>query len=439
VAPLLEWQRRYIEDRSRFKAVVASVQSGKSHATSLEATLDCVEVPRSLWLLLSAGERQSIELIQKVKLHAAAMGAVCELDDTEFFEKTTIVEHKAKFPNGSRIIALPANPDTARGYSANVFLDEFALHRDSRGIWGAMLTRATRGYKVRVASTFKGTDNKFYELMQLLGLHTGSRPEKQPVKANGWSGHWVDIYMAKEQGMPVDIEAQRMALGDEEIFMQDYMNVPMSGAENFIPLELVMACEGDVPIAWDGAALPSQFAGMDIARKRDLSVIAMLRQVDDVLMSRGLLWMEKTPFAKQKQEAREFAKASQRMCVDATGIGAEIAEDLHAEFPWVEEVTFNAENKERMAVLLKSRFEKGTIRIPESPRIRRACSAIKRFAGPTGGFRFDAARTEHGHADEFWALALAASAAEGNRSYVPASDLGLVGRPVTAGLLERRF
>ena len=31
-----------------------------------------------------------------------------------------------------------ANPDTARGFSANVFLDEFAFHKDSREIWKAL-------------------------------------------------------------------------------------------------------------------------------------------------------------------------------------------------------------------------------------------------------------------------------------------------------------
>ena len=102
-------------------------------------------------IMLSASERQSVELMEKVKMHTRAWDVRFE---DGYFGQTEIIEHKATFPNGNRIIALPANPDTARGYSGDVFLDEFALHRDSRAIWAAMMTRATRGYKVRVASTF---------------------------------------------------------------------------------------------------------------------------------------------------------------------------------------------------------------------------------------------------------------------------------------------
>ena len=39
IVPLLDWQRNYIEDDSRFKFVAASVQSGKSFATSHHGVL----------------------------------------------------------------------------------------------------------------------------------------------------------------------------------------------------------------------------------------------------------------------------------------------------------------------------------------------------------------------------------------------------------------
>jgi hypothetical protein len=38
---------------------------------------------------------------------------------------------------------------------------------------------------------------------------------------------------------------------------------------------------------------------------------------------------------------------------------------------------------------------------------------VKRYTSPTGHFRFDAERTDAGHADEFWALALMNAAASG--------------------------
>jgi phage FluMu gp28-like protein len=461
---LLAWQRRWLEDDSRFKFVAAAAQAaGKSFVCSLEMCLDRLrEDSANLGILLSASDRQSVELMEKVKMHTQAWGVAIE---SGYFENTSVVQHVARFPNGKRLIALPANPDTARGYSGDLFLDEFALHRDSKAIWAAGMTRASRGYKVRVASTFKGTDNKFYELAKDLGLHTGIRPESQPVRVNGWSGYWVDIFMAHEQGAPVDPEAMRQAIGDDEIFLQDYGNVPMCGAESFIPLELILSCESGAEssgasLEWDGFSRAGLCAGFDVARKRDLSVIAIGEPVAGLLVVRGMIWMPHMKFADQKKMAREVAAAVEkgggRFAMDATGIGAQLAEELAGEFPCVEPVEFGsrvesggktgggkritAPVKERMAADLKRRFEERTIRIPEAAAIRRACQAVKRYIGPTGAIRFDAAHTDAGHADEFWALAmLSAAATTGRRNYGPASTAGLIGKPVVAGLMERVF
>src|SRR5689334_20150550 len=62
--PLYPYQRRWIEDDSRFKLAVKATQIGYSYAAALEAVLDCVE-RETMWIVLSRGERQSIEFMQK--------------------------------------------------------------------------------------------------------------------------------------------------------------------------------------------------------------------------------------------------------------------------------------------------------------------------------------------------------------------------------------
>lgn len=441
VVPLLEWQRQYVEDGSRFKLVVASAQSGKSFVTSLEFALRAMRQRKSLGIMLSASERQSVELMEKIKMHTAGWGVAI---DSGFYEQTSIVQHTARFPNSNRIIALPANPDTARGYSGDVFLDEFALHRDSKAIWAAMMTRATRGYDVRVASTIKGTENKFYELVKLLGLHEGTRPGAQPVTRNGWSGHWVDIRMCREQGLDVDIEGLRAAIDDDEIFLQDYCNVPISGAECFIPPELVLACESSAAsLEWDGAICDGMVAGWDVARKRDGSVVTIGQRVGDVVVVRGMIWMDRQPFEWQKTQCRAVAEAVQaaqgQFWMDATGIGAQMGEELAREFPCVMPAEFTVALKQDLAVRTKRALENHALLLPESNRVRRAFQAIKRQPGAGGQFLFDAARTSQGHADEFWSAALMLKAASGAAGYVPASDGGPVGNPVTTGLMEMTF
>ncbi|MCX7782203.1 MAG: terminase family protein, partial [Meiothermus sp.] len=180
---LLPYQQRWVADASRFKIGLLARQTGKSFAASLEAVLDCVQVRGNLWIFLSRGERQSLELAEKAKRHCEAIRAVAELHQEPF--DVTTKQYVIQFGNGSRIISLPANPDTARGYSGNVLLDEFAFHQDSREIWGAVFPTITRNprYKIRVISTPNGQSGKFWELWQ-------------GGPGDVWSRHRVDLYDA---------------------------------------------------------------------------------------------------------------------------------------------------------------------------------------------------------------------------------------------------
>ncbi len=76
--------------------------------------LDCLE-KRTLWIILSRGDRQSLEFMRKVQQHVKVLRIVETNSENSFFSNTEIVQREVKFPNGSRIIALPATPDTARG------------------------------------------------------------------------------------------------------------------------------------------------------------------------------------------------------------------------------------------------------------------------------------------------------------------------------------
>lgn len=459
IIPLLDWQDQWIGDKHRFKLVVAAAQAaGKSFIGSLEAAKDRLdESCAPLGILLSASERQSVELMEKVKMHTHAWGVRFE---DGYFEQTSIAEHRAVFPNGRRLIALPANPDTARGYSGDILLDEFGLHRDSKAIWAAGMTRISRGYKVRVMSTLKGLGNKFGELVKMLGLADG-KPESQPVIREGWHGYWVDIYMAVAQGAPVDPEAMRRAICDDEIFLQDYCNVPMEDGSEYIPLALWLACEtSEASLDWDGNARPGLCAGFDVGRKRDLSVIALGYPVGPLAVVCGVITMPRMKFADQKKICRDVAEVIEssggRFAMDATGIGMQLGEELQDDFGCVEPVNFataveteaKGEDgkklkvivKERIAGLLKRRVEERSIWLPESTALRRSSQAVKRFVGATGGVRLDSQRSDKGHADEFWALALLCGALDGpRRQYIPASDCEFATRTVMGNLMGATF
>jgi phage FluMu gp28-like protein len=166
---LLPYQRRWVEDDSPLKLVVKARQIGYSFAASIRALLECLK-KKTTWVFLSKGERQSRLLMEKVQEHVQSCGILARACESSFFEGTLIKQLEVRFANGSVIYGLPANPDTARGYSGNVTLDEFAFHSDADKIYSALFPTITRGYSLEIISTPNGQQGKFYELAKAAGL-----------------------------------------------------------------------------------------------------------------------------------------------------------------------------------------------------------------------------------------------------------------------------
>jgi len=437
--PLTLYQRNWVEDLARFKIGRICRQGGKTFEATLEAVLDCHE-RKTLWVCLSRGERQSKELISQAKTHAKAIGAaISELESTFKGDDAEYKMLEIVFPNGSRIIGLPANPDTARGWSGNILLDEFALHKDSRAIWRALFPTITRGYKIRIVSTPFGKKNKFYELC---------------TEDNAYSKHLVPITRAIQEGLvlkdengkPTTVEALKKAFGDDEGWAQEYDVEFIDEATAFLTYELIATVESDEvemvpdwirPVIADAeeaykiykktkvAPPPMKnypeidgeiFLGFDVARRRDLSVIWVDEYKNNIAWTRAVIELKKAAFFIQRRIMFYLLAhpKTRRTCIDRTGLGENIAEDaidMYGESK-VEGIDFTPANKEAMATGLKKNFEDLQSRIPMSQAIRNSFHSVKKYETSTGHFRFDADKTEEtGHADHFWAKALATQAA----------------------------
>ena len=155
---LLSYQRRWIDDAARFKIGCMARQTGKSWTSALEAVRDCLE-RKTTWVCLSAGERQALEWMLKAREHTEAFKvALAGYEEDRASAESLLKAAEIRWPNGSRLIAIPANPDTARGYSANLLLDEFAFHENPDAIWRAIypsISNPLKGeFKIRVLHCF---------------------------------------------------------------------------------------------------------------------------------------------------------------------------------------------------------------------------------------------------------------------------------------------
>jgi len=408
--PLYDFQNRWMVDKSRFKMGLMCRQIGKSFIVALEVVDDAIETGDD-WVLLSAGERQSKELMQKVSMHCKAYAiAASDIQET-FFEDTKYTFLIIYLPNGARIMGLPANPDTARGFSANVVLDEFAFHKDSAAIWKALFPTISRGYKLRIVTTPQGKGNKAH------AIWTGD---------NSFSKHFVDIYQAVKDGVPLNIEELKKGIDDEDAWNQEYLILFIDEASTLLSYELIASCQDDtVPQeilyedfnlnAFDFEPTGSVYGGFDVGRKKDRSILWMNELLGDVHWNRLMLVFNKVKFREQKSLLCDIIRKNNltRTCIDETGLGMQLAEDTVDEFDQyrAEAVTFTLKSKSDMAIRMLRAFEDRRIRIPVSRVLRDDLHSVKKITTVGGNVRFDSERTKEGHADRFWAggLSLLAS------------------------------
>ncbi|MDQ1345188.1 MAG: hypothetical protein QG586_718, partial [Pseudomonadota bacterium] len=96
------------------------------------------------------------------------------------------------------------------------------------------------------------------------------------------------------------------------------------------------------------------------------------------------------------------------LSIDRSGIGMILAENLTRDFPQVVGEAFSNESKERWATDLKILLQRKDIALPRDRDLVAQVHSIKRRVLPSGKVSFDAERSARGgHADRFWAIALA--------------------------------
>ncbi|MFC2085206.1 hypothetical protein ACFLS9_09120, partial [Bacteroidota bacterium] len=223
-----------------------------------------------------------------------------------------------------------------------------------------------------------------------------------------FSRHQIDIYTAKKQGFDIDIEMIKRNM-DEESFRQEFCCEFIDESTSYFPYELIKSGIGETVFSQPEIEASVHYMGVDVGRRRDLTVIYILRQLGRKLYTAEITLLYKKKFSIQKEiiieKINEFNIKRGR--IDETGLGMQLAEEINEMNRFVEGVTFSNSNKERIVVNLKKAFENRVIEIPDDRMLITDIHSIKKSVTPSNLVRFDAKRTEQGHADRFWALGLA--------------------------------
>jgi phage FluMu gp28-like protein/transposase-like protein len=388
IGGLFNYQKEFLNDPSRFRVVLKARQIGFSYVSSLDALLAALAGRSQLFL--SASEEQALILMRYLDGWAQKLGV--DFRRNSEYEKT--------LNNGAYIKAMAHNFRTVQGFSGDVWMDEFAWYPNPKRIYDVFMPSITAcGGRLTILSTPFEEQSLFYNI--------AIDPENRYYM---YSRHRVDISRAMRDGLKVDDFNVLRDMTDADMWASAYECQFIDDETALLPIALIKSCVEDYKLRLPSENVPI-YGGFDVGRVKDRSVLAAIIADNGVNRLVNLEVLVKASFAEQERVLTDFLKTRPLalLKIDKTGIGMATAEKLQTAFSSrAKGVYFTAATKEALALNLKKHFEDKKIIIPNDPALIADLHAVKRKAG-TKSFLYDADRNARGHADRFWALALALS------------------------------
>lgn len=349
------------------------------------------------------------------------------------YQKKRIVDSKLElaFRSNSargRVSRIISNPSKApRGKKGDIYLDELAHCTNDRDIYkgSTALILRSRG-QLTVCSSPLGRRGVFWEL---------ARQEIKPYKsywrqAVPW---WLcsflckDVILASKEAPKLSTEERIARFGKKAIrdqfesllledFQQEFEVLYSDETMTFFPYDLILPCtEDSVELYEDFGELlrvckGRLVAGFDVGRKRDLSVLAIFEEMSDGTRRLRLLReYDRVPFAAQEADLKAMLMILPiaRLSIDNNGLGMMLAENLQREYPQVVPEDFTTPSKEVWCTDFKIGLQKRLIELPRDRDLVAQIHSIKKSVTSGGRVTFDTERDAKGHADKFWACALA--------------------------------
>jgi phage FluMu gp28-like protein len=440
----LPYQKAWIDEAAPMALGEKSRRIGWTYASSFRAVQRRVEGKCNLYFS-SADYTAGREFIDYCRTWCEVFNAVAtfsEGDETvpEMDEAGKVIDERKihtmnlTFANGTKIVAGSSNPTFFRSKGGDADGDEFAFHRAGRELAKAMhATALFWGHQLRLWSTHNTDASVFNRMIQ------DARAGK--LKA---SVHRVTILDAVEQGIVEKIKklkarddkARREWLDelrstcDQATWDEEYLCIPSAEGGAFLPFDTIRRCaESNLQLLEDPAQLKGVcYAGYDVGRSHDLSVLWVNELVGDVAWTRMALRLKGRSFAEQRELLNRVLAnpAVKRLCIDKGLIGLQLAEELADR--WgphrAEGVQLAPGVQGEAAGLVLGSMEDRRIRLPDDEAIRTALHKPRKVM-VGGNVRVETPRDEAGHCDEFWALCLARLAQQE------------AGRPLPAPLMEK--
>ena len=434
---LLPYQSRWVYDRAGLRVIEKSRRIGISWAEAFDAVVHAGEGAGNAYYQAYNQDmtRGFIDdcagWARTLQVGAEAVGETL-IEDGE----RSIQAFRLRMASGREIVAMTSTPRAFRSKGRPgdlAIVDEAAFVDDLGEVLKAALAFRVWGGRAHIISTHNGEASAFAALCRDI------RDRVQPG-----SLHRVTLTQALADGLyrriceiagrtwspEAEAEWQAGLRAEYGVHAGEELDCePAAGAGAWLAWDVIRALEdaaaGD-PAAFAGGVT---YIGVDVARRRDLWVAAVIERVGDVLWLRELVVRQGISFREQRAIVRDLAERyrASRIAVDQTGMGEAVVEQLQDDHGTtrVEGVLMTAPRRLDVATALREAAEDRRLRIPHDDALRRDLHSVRTEAGPTGAPRLLADRGDtDGHADRFWAIALACAAAASGRGPIEGASIG---------------
>jgi phage FluMu gp28-like protein len=422
------YQIAFLQNQSKYRWVVKARQVGFSFLFACEAIARCHLRDGQTSIFVSYALSDAVEKVNYARQLYEELPLA--------YRKRLVTDSKTELgfeSNGaskriSRIISVPSK--APRGKKGDLYLDELAHYANDREVYKgstALILRA-RGQLTGCSSPL-GRRGVFWEIAE-----EELRP--YPTYSRQYVPWWLcrffsrDVagaareaaYLSTEErvrrfGKPgIQDQFDSLALED---FQQEFELEFCDESYSFYPYELILPCTSDGLATYsDFQAFPTPIrgrltAGFDVGRKRDLSELVIVEEIDGTFHLRLWRSYDRVPFAEQEADLDRMLNTLPiaRLSIDQGGIGMHLTENLcRRHGPIIRPENFTNQSKEVWCNDFKILLQRGNVVMPRDRELIAQIHSIKKSLTPSGKASFDAERAagrNKGHADRFWALVLA--------------------------------
>ena len=333
---------------------------------------------------------------------------------------------KITFDCGSTIYVMSSSVNAIAGKRGHIYIDEAALHKDFQQLFDIAKPATRWGYTLTFFSTHRSKQNYFYKLMER--IKKGEIPEAEAMSitlADALNEGYLhtlnnkNALIGKRQYTDNEefFETEKAQASSEEMFLQENMCIPADAdaTQAVKEDELTKIMFPQAELFRKHQSGKRYYAGIDIGRNRDLTVIWICEDVSDssqpMLETRHVEIMSKVEFATQERKIAEvLQKWKPRHCmIDGTNVGAMIAENLEKRFHFCEAIKITAITRPRWISDLVAfiRRKPTCLKIPNNNEVWEDFLSVERYFNKFGKEDFFIpSHGNRGHGDRFMSMVL---------------------------------